>query len=183
MALRSGPSGYGAVARVLHWGTALIVAGLWIVGTVMVDLTDLGLKFSLYQWHKSFGFVVLALTVVRLVWRHLDRRPPALPMPAWQRRAAAVSHALLYVLLIVIPLSGFLMVSTAPIAIPTVLFGVVPVPHPLGPDESLFALFRQVHESLTTLLLVLVALHVAAALKHHLVDRDAALRRMLVQRP
>lgn len=183
MALRSDASGYGTLARGLHWLSALIVAGLWIVGTMMVDLTDLTLKFSLYQWHKSFGFVVLALTVARLVWRHLDPRPPAPPMPAWQRRAAAVSHALLYLLLIVIPVSGFLMVSTAPIAIPTVLFGVLPVPHPLGPDEALFALFRQVHESLTTLLLVLVALHVAAALKHHLIDRDAILRRMLVQRP
>lgn len=182
MPLRSDPSGYGALARGLHWLTALLVVGLWIVGTVMVDVTDLATKFTLYQGHKSFGFVVLALTAARLLWRHLDRRPPPLPMPAWQRRAAGVSHALLYALLIVIPVSGFLMVSTAPIAIPTVLFGVLPVPHPLGPDETLFALCRRVHASLTTLLLGLVALHVAAALKHHLLDRDAVLRRMLVQR-
>jgi cytochrome b561 len=183
VAVRNDASGYGAIARGLHWLTALLVAGLWIAGTVMVDLTDLGLKFALYQWHKSFGFVVLALTAIRLLWRQLDPPPPAPPMPAWQRRAAAASHALLYLLLLAIPLSGFLMVSTAPIAIPTVLFGVVPVPHPLAPDELLFTLFRQVHESLTTLLLVLVGVHAAAALKHHLVDRDAVLRRMLVQRP
>lgn len=182
MALRNDPTGYGALARGLHWATAVLVAGLWVAGTVMVDLTDLGLKFSIYQWHKSFGFVVLALTLVRLAWRHLDRPPPPVAMPVWQRRAAAVSHALLYVLLLAIPASGFLMVSTAPLAIPTVLFGILPVPHPLPTDEAMFGVFRQIHESLTTLLLVVVAVHAAGALKHHLVDRDAVLRRMLVQR-
>ena len=145
--------------------------------------------FALYQWHKSFGFLVLALAVLRLAWRFANPSP-GLPdgMPAIERIAAHLGHAGLYALLLALPLSGWLMVSASPWGIPTVLFEVLPVPHlpvpeALGGKAEAEAVLKELHEVLGFALLALVVLHVAAALKHHFINRDTVLRRMVSTAP
>lgn len=142
------------------------------------------IKFDLYQLHKSFGLSILALTLVRIAWR-LTHRPPALPptTPAWQALAARAMHFAFYVLMIATPLVGLAMVSVSPKGVPTEYFGVLPIPHlPFWESAkdagALEATFADLHEFLAFSILGLFALHVGAALKHGLVDRDGVLRSM-----
>ena len=176
------PTRYGTVAMTLHWLIGLSIIGLLIVGTYMHDLpnTDPN-KFALYQLHKSFGISVLTLTVIRIVWRLMNPVPP-LPagMPAWQRWGAHISHVGLYVLMLAIPLSGWAMVSSSTLGIPTLLFGAVELPSlPITASEDSHEFFKEMHDLLGKLMIGLLLLHVAAALKHHFVDRDTVFRRML----
>lgn len=177
---------YSAVAILLHWASALAVLVLIGLGLTMTHAALAPLRqFQLYQWHKSVGVTVLALTVLRLLWR-LTHRPPPHPvgMPARERRAAAVAHHLLYLLLVGLPLTGWAVVSLSPFNIPTVLYGLVPWPHlPLAahvPDPAAAeGLLKQVHALGAWFLAALLAVHVAAALRHHFLLRDDVLRRML----
>ncbi|AWV15690.1 MULTISPECIES: cytochrome b [Methylobacterium] len=177
---------YSAVAILLHWASALAVLVLIGLGLTMTHAALAPLRqFQLYQWHKSVGVTVLALTVLRLLWR-LTHRPPPHPvgMPARERRAAAAAHHLLYLLLVGLPLTGWAVVSLSPFNIPTVLYGLVPWPHlPLAahvPDPAAAeGLLKQVHALGAWFLAALLAVHVAAALRHHFLLRDDVLRRML----
>ena len=129
-------SRYDAVAIILHWTIGLGILALIAIGLTM---THLGLapmaKFQLYQLHKSIGITVLLAVLLRLLWR-LTHRPPPLPaMPPLEKAAAEGTHRLLYLLMLVIPLSGWALVSVSPFNLPTVLYGVVPWPHlPVFPD-------------------------------------------------
>jgi cytochrome b561 len=172
---------YSAVAIALHWLIAAAVIALVLMGLVMTGLPDkdLALKFSLYQWHKSVGVTVLLLSLARLAWR-LGHRPPPLPaaMRPWERLAARATHVGFYILIIAIPLFGWAMVSASPYNIPTVLYGVVTWPH-LPVPKAAFEAFKEGHELLAWGAVALLALHVAAALKHHYILRDDVLARML----
>ncbi|MFM9863743.1 MAG: cytochrome b [Micropepsaceae bacterium] len=180
--MTTGPTRYGTVAMTLHWLIAFAIMMLLAVGKVMHELPDNDPnKFFIYQMHKSFGITVLVLTVVRIVWR-LTHAVPGLPagMPAWQRWGAHLSHFGLYALMLAIPLSGWAMASSSPYGIPTLLFGVVELPHlPVGNAEETNEFFKEAHELLGNLMILLLILHVVAALKHHFVDRDTVFRRML----
>ncbi|TXN30549.1 cytochrome b [Methylobacterium sp. WL19] len=177
---------YTVVAILLHWTSALCVLALIGMGLVM---THAGLapmrQFQLYQWHKSVGITVLVLTALRLAWRVVHRPPPhPAGMPAHERRAAGAAHGLLYLLLIGLPLTGWAVVSLSPFNIPTVLYGLVPWPHlplaPLLPDAAAVErVLKLVHAYGAWFLTALLVLHVAAALRHHLILRDDVLRRML----
>lgn len=166
----------------LHWLIAAAIIGLLIVGKYMHGLSDSHPdKFALYQLHKSFGITVLALTVLRIGWRFANPAPP-LPdsMPRWQRWGAHASHFLLYALMLGLPLSGWLRVSTDELGIPTLLFGLVELPAlPIGPDNRISHLAHDAHELMGNAMILLLILHVAAALKHHFWDRDDVLRRIL----
>ncbi|MBP1181368.1 cytochrome b [Methylobacterium sp. PvR107] len=177
---------YSAVAILLHWASAACVLALIGMGLTM---THAGLaplrQFQLYQWHKSVGITVLALTALRVLWR-LTHRPPPHPagMPTRERRAAAAAHHALYLLLVGLPLTGWAVVSLSPFNIPTVLYGIVPWPHlPLAglvPDPAAAeGILKRVHALGAWFLAALLAIHVAAALRHHLLLRDDVLRRML----
>lgn len=180
MQIRNSELRYGLVAMTLHWVIAALIVGMFALGQVMTAPPPAERDFALYQLHKSFGFVVLALVVVRLAWRWMNPQPPLPPtLKPYERGLARATHAALYALIIALPLSGWLMVSASPWQIPTVVFGVVPVPHLLGPDGDLEALFKTVHAWLGWALVAVVVLHVAGALKHHFVLRDDVLRRML----
>lgn len=172
---------YSAVAIGLHWLIALAIVALVVIGIIMTGLpdTELARKFLLYQWHKSVGVTVLLLSLVRLGWR-LAQRPPPLPgnLKPWERAAARLTHAGFYVLIIVIPLLGWAMVSASPYNIPTVLYGEIPWPH-LPVPKSAFGAFKAGHVWLAFGAVGLLALHVAAALKHHYILRDDVLARML----
>lgn len=174
--------GYNGVAIALHWVLALALAAIFGVGLYMADLPFSPMRLKLYNWHKWAGVVILALSALRLLWR-LTHRPPALPpkieaaMPGWQVTAHHATHGLLYTLFFAVPLIGWAYSSAAGFSI--VLFGVLPLPDLVGADKALAALIKPWHELSAFALAGLAALHVAAALKHQLLDRDGLVLRML----
>ncbi len=172
---------YSATAKALHWGIAVLIFGLLGLGFYMTGLELSPTKLQLFSWHKWAGVTVFMLVVVRLAWR-ITHRPPALPahMSALERFAAHAGHHLLYVLMFAIPLSGWLMSSAK--GFQTVWFGVLPLPDLLAKDKALGDLLQTVHVSLNFVLIALLLVHIGAALKHHLVDKDDVLTRMLPRR-
>ena len=169
---------YTTTAISLHWLIAIGIAGTFSLGLYMHELPLSPTKLQLYSWHKWAGVSLFALIVVRLLWRATHAAPP-LPaqMPALQRLAANATHWALYALMVAVPLSGWLMSSAK--GFQTVWFGVLPLPDLLPKDAALGDLLQDVHEALNLTMLGLVLLHAAAALKHHFIDRDDVLTRML----
>ncbi|MBI5329072.1 MAG: cytochrome b [Betaproteobacteria bacterium] len=169
---------YTRTAIVLHWLIALLICVALPMGLAMQELALSPLKLKLYAWHKWLGVTVFLLAVLRVLWRATHAAPPEPEtMPPWQRTAARLAHGALYALLLLIPLSGWLMSSAK--GFQTVYLGVLPLPDLLAKDEALGKLLALVHEQLNHVLLALVIVHVAAAVKHHRVDRDDVLVRML----
>jgi cytochrome b561 len=168
---------YTTTAIALHWLMAALILGLFGVGLYMADLPLSPTKLRIYSWHKWAGVTAFLLVLARLAWR-ATHRPPALPaaMPRWQQFAAHAGHGLLYLLMIAIPLSGWLMSSAK--GFQTVYFGVLPIPDLLTKNKELGDALREVHETLNFLMIAIVAGHVGAALKHHFIDRDDILTRM-----
>lgn len=177
-------SRYSAGAILLHW---LIAAALLFEIGLGWGMEDAGpQRFAVYQLHKSVGITILILTLLRIGWR-LGHRPPALSpdLRPWERVLARITHLGFYALLIGLPLSGWLLVSTSRIAVPTILYGVLPLPHlPVaalgsGARAALHDTAEIGHLAFGYALYLLFALHVAGALKHHFIDRGDDLRRML----
>lgn len=172
---------YTSVAKTLHWIIALMIIVQIPAGIVMHNLAFSDTKFLMYQMHKSFGLVVLMLSLFRLYWR-LTHKVPPLPdgMKGWEKAAARFTHVAFYALIIGIPLTGWLMVSASTTGIPTKLFFVLPVPHfPVPVSEALEATFAGLHELLAKATIGLIVLHIGAAMKHHFVERDRTLLRMV----
>jgi cytochrome b561 len=172
---------YTSVAKSLHWLMALMIFGLLALGFYMSDLPLSPEKLQLYSWHKWAGITVFVLVWLRLVWR-ITHCPPALPgsMSPLMQLGAHAGHLLLYVLMIAIPLSGWLMSSAK--GVQTVWFGVLPLPDLLAKDKALGQLLAQMHEALSMGLLLLIAGHAVAAFFHHFFHKDDTLRRMLPSR-
>ena len=171
---------YTSVAKALHWLLAVGIVTSFLVGVYMSDLPFSPQRLKLYNWHKWAGVTILALSALRLLWR-LTHRPPAdVPMPAWQRAAAHATHRLLYVLFFAVPLVGWAYSSAA--GFPIVLFGVLPLPDFVSPDKALSEVIKPWHGYLAYAMATLVVLHIAGALKHHFIDRDRLLSRMLPTR-
>jgi len=191
-------SRYSAVAIVLHWtialGILLMVPLGWWMSDAVTDPSQAARVFQAYQLHKSIGLSILVLSMLRLLWR-LTHRFPELPqhMPMWEKAAARASHILLYGLILLMPLTGWLYVSAGwnaamnlPFPAPTIWFGLFQWPHLPGLAEASDATRARtagaaitVHAWLAWGAVALVALHAAAALKHHLFDRDDVLARMI----
>lgn len=165
----------GAIA--LHWITAALIVVNLALGVSMVGLPISPRKLSWYVVHKSIGITIFMLTSLRLAWRALHPHPAPVAMPAWQRRAAAASHALLYVLLLGIPVSGWLYSSATGVQV--VYIGLLPLPDLVARNRALGDALRLVHVGLDMLLVAVVCLHAAAAVRHHVVGRDRVLARML----
>jgi cytochrome b561 len=168
---------YTRTAQALHWIMAALLVGLVSLGLYMHELPLSPRKLQLYSYHKWAGVTAFLLLLARLAWR-ATHRPPSLPpgtSPAI-RAAASTGHALLYLLMIAIPLSGWLMSSAK--GFQTVWFGVLPIPDLVGKDAGLGETLRAVHEYLNLTLIVVALGHVAAALKHHFIDKDGLLNRM-----
>jgi cytochrome b561 len=177
---------YDAVAIALHWIIALAIAGQLAMGWSMVAMRPGSfLQFQLYQMHKSIGMTILLLSALRLIWRLLHEPPPLpLSMPAWARRLARFSHIALYVLLLALPLSGWAVVSASPFNIPTLLYGVVPLPHipvlaSLSNKGAVEPVLKALHEIGGWILLALLVGHIVAALRHHFLLHDDVLVRMV----
>jgi len=181
---------YTHVAVLIHWLTALLIIGLLAVGKYMTGLdTNDTLRFTLTQTHKTFGILVLGLSVIRVLWR-LSHRAPAHPAhaPAWEKLAARLSHFAFYALIFVLPLSGWAMVSVSSLNIDTLLFNKIPWPHipllqwlnitDLAGQDALESQIHHVHYFAGNVLIFLLIVHVGAALKHHFIDKDDVLSRM-----
>jgi len=168
---------YSPPAIVLHWLMALLIFVAFPLGVYMHELPLSPDKLKLYSYHKWIGITILLLASLRVMWR-VTHTPPPLPvdMARWQRRASKAVHGLLYVLILAIPLSGWLMSSAK--GFQTVWFGVLPLPDLIGKDKALGDLLAEVHETLNFTLLFLVILHVGAALKHHFIERRPFMQRM-----
>ncbi len=177
---------YDDIAVGFHWLIALLIFGQLAVGKYMTSLPEAdALRFGLTQWHKTFGILVLLLATLRLVWRFTHAPPPEPDsVPAWQRRAAHVAHLGLYALLFAVPLTGWILVSWSSFNVDTYLFDVIPWPHLPTPafvvdgQVSEHAL-HEWHEIAGNILILILLAHVGAALKHHFIDKDTVLRRML----
>jgi cytochrome b561 len=173
------PARWAGLIISLHWLGAAIIFALLAMGWAMVyGGLDSASTFDLYQWHKSLGFVALALTAARLAARSVSSSPPAPVSPGWERLLAALAQGLLYVLTICAIVSGWLVVSTSLLPVPTRFFDLFVIPNIARPDPSVFAAAALAHKLAAWAIAFLVALHVAGALKHHLVNRDDVLRRM-----
>ena len=160
---------------------ALLVLAAFAIGLVMVELplTMLLAKIIAYQAHKTIGLLVPIFVLWRLVLRARRGRPAEdAGLPAWQRRAAAAGQGVLYALLILVPLLGYLSASTAPGEIETVMFLLIPVPHLLAANEALYEIIRPIHQVAAWALVVLAAGHGAMAILHHRQGRGT-LRAML----
>ena len=172
---------YSAVAIALHWIGALLIFCGFALGLYMTGLEFSPAKFRYYAWHKWIGITVFLVTAVRLAWRAGTRPPPLPPaMPEWQVRAARVNHALLYVLMIAIPVSGWLYSSATGVSV--VYLGLLPLPDLVAKDKATAAVLLTVHQTLNFTLAIAVLLHVAAVLWHQWVDRDGVLARILPSR-
>ncbi len=170
---------YTTTAIVFHWLIALLIIGTFSLGLVMSDMPGISpAKLKYYSWHKWAGVTILGLAALRLLWR-LKNSAPEYPssMPAWQKSAANGLHGLLYVLMFAVPLSGYFYTLSA--GVPVVYFGLFKLPVLIDANPDLKPVLKALHYWLNMGLLGAFALHVAAALKHHFIDRDGVLKRML----
>ena len=170
---------YTNTAILLHWLMALLIVAAFLLGLTMVDIPGLTpTKLKYFSWHKWLGITVLALACLRLLWR-LTHQAPAYPagMPAWQHKAAAALHGVLYLSIFAVPLSGYLYSLAA--GVPVVYLGLIPMPVLIAPDAELKPLLKSVHYALNMLVLGGVGMHVLAALKHQFIDRDGVFKRIL----
>ena len=172
---------YNTLSIILHWVLGIALISIFCFGVYMADLPFSPQRLKLFNWHKWAGMSILFLSALRLVWR-LTHPVPPLPgkivqaMPAWQLKAHHLTHVALYCLFFIVPLVGWAYTSAE--GFPVVLFGQFPMPDLLSPDKALAALIKPWHKISAYALAALVLLHIAAALKHQLIDRDGLLKRM-----
>lgn len=181
MSLRTTHHHWGSLAMVLHWGMAVLILGLILLGWVAEMWHLSPTKLKLFFWHKSLGILVLALALIRIGWRLIDRAPA--PPPGSSRLEqwlARVVHGALYLLMLAMPLSGWVIHSAA--NFPLKVFGFFPLPAIVAPDKAVQQIAQAVHLGLFWLLAALLLVHVGAAWFHHQVRHDGVLRRMLPQR-
>jgi cytochrome b561 len=173
---------YSTVAIVLHWLLGISIFAMFAIGIYMSDLPFSPLRLKLYNYHKWAGITFLILSVLRLVWRLLNK-PPALPkaieqaMPNWQTKVYHATHYALYALFFAVPLIGWAYSSAA--GFPIVLFGVLPLPDFMSVDKEFAKQIKELHEISAFALVGLAILHIGAALKHHFIDKDGLVSRML----
>ena len=178
MILRNTRARWGAVSQLLHWLIVALIAVQATLGLIGLEL-PLGMeKLATLARHKSIGITILALAVIRLLWRWMNPTP-ALPgnLRPYERFLARLTHAGLYVLLFALPLTGWIMSSAR--GFPVSWFNLAQLPDLVPKSHTLYHVMIAVHASLTIALGFIVALHIAAALKHHFVLKDDTLRRML----
>ena len=180
MAIRwkNSPSDWGAMARAFHWIIALLIIVQMVLGKVAEEMALSPTKIDLFVWHKSIGVTLLLLVVLRLAWRVGNPAPsPAAGVSKIETRLAFAGHSLLYLLMIAVPVTGWL-ASDASI-VPLRIFWLIPAPDLIATDRDFSDIAGEVHEGLSTALAVIALGHIAAALRHHFWLRDATLSRML----
>jgi cytochrome b561 len=178
MILRNTDRSWGVVSKTLHWLIVLLIINQWVIMQRAEALPMGNDKVFVIGMHKSFGMTILALAIIRLVWRWMNPVPTLQGFTrSWERILANLSHLLLYGLIFAMPLTGWLMSSAR--NFPVSWFGVFQFPNLVGPDKTLFERMQDLHHTLFAVLVCVALLHVAGALKHHFIDRNEVLRRML----
>lgn len=178
MQLRNTPNGYGAIAKLLHWGIVALIIAQYVLAETADEMADGPDKLEMIGRHKSVGMLILLLAVARIGWKMANRGlPQPVPMARTQQIAAAAGHGILYLLLLALPLSGWIMSSAA--GYPPTFFGLFELPSLVGASEDLEEVFHEVHEVLFSALVVVAVLHALAAVFHHVWMKDDSLRRML----
>ncbi len=177
---------WGWISRVLHWGMAVLIVFMLGLGAYAANFVDdIRDQFELTQLHKSWGFVVFCLALLRVAWRLINRQAPTPPAAARaiERAAARWAHLALYLFMIAMPLSGWLMASASPLqdrfGVKNKVFGWFTLYDPFRPgSEQLTEILGQFHFWCAVALTVVLLAHLGAALMHHFVKRDDVLRRM-----
>jgi len=170
---------YSGIAILLHWLIAGLIVWGFTLGWIMTDIPGITpTKLRYVAWHKWIGVTVFALVLVRILWR-ATHAAPALPasMPRWEQRAAHLGHAALYLLMVAIPVTGYLFSSAS--GVPVVYLGIWQLPTLIGPDNTLKTVLRIAHITLDYTLFAVVIVHVLAVIKHQWFDRVNILARML----
>lgn len=171
------PAGYRPPLVLLHWLTLLLIVTAFAIGQMLEDLPLSPFKLKLYAWHKWAGMTVLFLLPLRLLARRLDGFDHAAGLLPWEARASLWVHAALYLLMLAVPLSGWLASSASGFSV--VWLGVLALPDLVDKNKELAGQLKELHEAGVGLLLTLILLHAAAALYHHYGRRDAVLGRMV----
>lgn len=167
---------WGWLSKTLHWLTAVLIFVQIPLGFYAESLKLSPLKMDIFVWHKSLGMLVFLLLILRLLWRIKGTIPKTVGASLIQQYAAQAAHCLLYGLMVLLPISGWITSSAA--NIPIKLFWLIPLPALVGPDDALKSLAAEVHEISVFVLLAVLILHIGAALHHHLLLRDNTLKRM-----
>ena len=169
---------YSRLSIFFHWLIALLIICAFALGSIMTDMKISPSKLQYYSWHKWLGVSILALVALRLLSRLILGTPPyPESMKKWETQLANATHIFLYILMFAVPLSGYFFTSAA--GIPVVYFKLIQLPTIIGPNPELKPILKELHEVLTTILLIVVSLHVAAALKHYFIEKDNVFQRML----
>lgn len=168
---------FGIIAIILHWVMALLLISMVIVGLYMTSLPNSMQKLKLYGLHKEFGFLVLMLVMLRIVWRLGNILPTHASLSPFERFAARAAHWLFYGFMFALPITGWIITSAADL--PVSFFGLFIIPTLIGPNHDTMKLFEEIHEWLAYGLIATFFLHVAAALKHHFINKDDILMRIL----
>jgi cytochrome b561 len=178
VSLRNTENSWGAPAKLFHWTMAVLIFVQLGLGWAAASWRLSPLKLNLFVWHKSLGILILMLVALRILWR-LGNPAPGLPSdtPPWERRAARLSHGLLYALMVAMPVTGWIANSAA--NVPFSVFWLVPLPAIVGPSKAVEDLATLTHFTLFVLLALVLVAHIGAALRHHYVKRNNVLARML----
>jgi cytochrome b561 len=178
MPLRNTQTSYGSVAKLLHWAVVLLIIAQFILGIIADDLPNGIRKLEILAWHKSGGMLILLLALGRIGWRLVNPPPPQLTSyPHWQQVIAKTTHVVLYILILVQPVTGWMMSSAK--NYPVSFYNLFQWPDLVQPNEALSEYLEGVHKALAITLLVVASVHIAAALYHHFWLKDDVLRRML----
>ena len=173
------PAGYTATAIGLHWLIAFGIFAAFGLGLYMTGIPGLTpTKLKLFSWHKWIGVTIFVVAVLRVIWRATHAAPPVAPgTPAWQAKAAAGAHHLLYLLILIVPITGYLYSSSA--GVPVVYLGLWKLPPLIEASDTLKPILKFAHIWLNYLMAAIVVVHAAAAIKHQVIDRDGTLGRMI----
>ena len=177
MTVRNSTTAWGSVSKALHWIIVVLIVNQWVIAERADDLTGLA-KLKTLGYHKSFGMTILMLAVIRLVWR-LSNPVPDLTAETrpWERVLAQISHVLLYALIFAMPITGWLMSSAKTYSVSW--FNLFAFPNLVGKNEHIYELTHGLHEVLFNVLVAVAVLHALGALKHHFIDHNDVLKRML----
>jgi len=176
MQLKNSEMHFGMIAIILHWIMAILLIALLVLGLYMVRVPISLEKLKLYGWHKEYGMLALLLVIARSIWR-ISNRIPTLSLPWWEKVAARTVHYAFYGFMFAMPITGWIITSAS--GLPVSFFDWFVFPDLVAPNPDTMSLFQQIHKWLGYGLIATIILHTSAALKHHFINKDDILKRML----